>query len=96
MRTRLCRVLSVFAVVLLAALASRVAVAQSPAGRLVEEARAQLDELNPDSAVVLLTWALDATGGATVREQVRGWTLFGIAELMRGNTQAGQIGRAHV
>lgn len=65
--------------------------AQTPAGRLVEAARAQLGELNPDSAVVLLESALAPGRGATVAEQTRGFVLYGIAQLLRDNIAAAQL-----
>ncbi len=90
-RSMTLRPLRLVALVGLVALQAPSAQAQSSAGRLVEAARRQLDELNPDSAALLLVRALDANASATVAVQVRGWTLFGIAELMRGNTQAARL-----
>src|SRR5262245_1064220 len=58
--------------------------AQVTPAQLVEAARRQLDELNPDSAASLLRYAVDPRTGAGVRERLRGYTLLGIAELVAG------------
>lgn len=62
--------------------------AQSRATGLLVGARAQIEDLNVDSAFALLTQALDRSAGATSGERVRGFTLFAIAELIRGNRTA--------
>ncbi len=62
------------------------AAAQSPAGRLIQAARAQLEAPNPDSAATLLERALLPGTGATTAEQTRAFVLYGIAQLMRGTT----------
>ncbi len=77
--------LALFAATALAPAAVR---AQSKVARLLSEARSQIDELNGDSAFVLLQQALDARAGASEAERVRGFTLVGITELMRGNRPA--------
>ena len=63
-------------------------VAVAPAARgqtrvaaLVRDARAQLEALNPDSAVVLLEQALAPGMNATPAEQLRAWYLYGIAQM---------------
>jgi len=58
--------------------------AQTPAGRYIEAARAQLDVLNADSAVSLLHYAVDPRTGAGLAERLRGYVLLGIAELING------------
>jgi len=75
--------------------ATQAAVAQQVTPtQLIEQARTQLDELRPDSAVSLLHYALDPRTGAGVRERLRGWTLLGIAELVAGKrTEARQAFR---
>lgn len=62
--------------------------AQGKVTQLLDEARSQIDDLDADSAFVLLQRALDARAGATEAERVRGFTLVGITELMRGNRPA--------
>lgn len=57
--------------------------AQVPASRIIEQARAQLDALDADSAASLLRYALDPRTGTGLAERLRGYTLLGIAELMR-------------
>jgi hypothetical protein len=59
--------------------------AQSPAGRLVEAARAQLGVPNPDSAATLLQAALRPGSGASIAEQARAFVLYGVAELLLDN-----------
>jgi hypothetical protein len=63
-------------------------VAAAPAARgqtrvaaLVRDARAQLEALNPDSAVVLLEQVLAPGMNATPAEQLRAWYLYGIAQM---------------
>jgi hypothetical protein len=68
----------------LLAAGARQAAAQSPAGRLIQAARAQLEAPNPDSAATLLERALEPGTGATTAEQTRAFVLYGIAQLMRG------------
>ena len=58
--------------------------AQTPAGRYIEAARAQLDALNADSATSLLHYALDRRTGAGLADRLRGYVLLGIAELIDG------------
>jgi hypothetical protein len=60
--------------------------AQSPAMRLADQARAQIDALNADSAYKLLEAAL--LRSTTDRERIRGFTLLAITELSRGNQPA--------
>ena len=67
---------------LLLAAAAWPARAQTPA-TLLDGARAQLEDVQPDTAAVLLVRVLDRRSGASPSEQLRGWTLLGIAELMR-------------
>ncbi len=76
----------VFALVLgVSALGPAAARAQQvPPAQAIEQARIQLDELRPDSALSLLRYALDPRAGAGVRERLRGFTLLGIAELVGG------------
>lgn len=62
--------------------------AQVSAGRLVEQARAQLEAPNPDSAIVLLEAALQPARGATKMEQTRAFVLYGLAHLLLDNVQA--------
>ncbi len=57
-------------------------------GTLVEGARAQLEQLNPDSAYRLLERALAPAAGTAGAERVRAFTLLGISELLRGNRGA--------
>ncbi|HEY2806899.1 MAG TPA: hypothetical protein VGI92_13660 [Gemmatimonadales bacterium] len=57
--------------------------AQAPA-RLLDAARTRLEDIQPDSAAALATQALDRRNGPTSADQLRGWTLLGIAEVMRG------------
>ena len=52
---------------------------------LIEAARTKLEDVQPDSASVLLVRALGNSGNLSTSEQLRGWTLLGIAELMRGH-----------
>jgi hypothetical protein len=92
MRRAALRVLAATALGMMAA--APLAAQQVAPGQLVEQARAQLDELRPDSAVSLLRYALDPRTGAGVRERLRGWTLLGIAELVAGRrTEARQAFR---
>jgi len=60
--------------------------AQSPAQRLADQARVQIDELNGDSAYVLLVAALRQN--PTPGERLRSFTLLAFAELMRSNQAA--------
>ena len=62
--------------------------AQTPAGRSVAAARAQLEALDSDSAAVLLRFAVNPAVGASFTERVRAYTLLGIAELGRGQPPA--------
>ena len=55
------------------------------APQLIEAARARLEDIQPDSASALLVRALGAGSNASSADQLRGWTLLGIAELMRGH-----------
>src|SRR3954468_1882424 len=58
--------------------------AQTPA-QLIETARGRLEDVQPDSASALLVRALGNTASVSPSDQLRGWTLLGIAELMRGH-----------
>src|SRR5690349_2105070 len=78
-RPLLVRVFLAFALLLAGVLPARAQTASS----LLEGARAQLEDVQPDTAAVLLVRVLDRRTGATPSEQLRGWTLLGIAELMR-------------
>ena len=60
--------------------------AQSAAQRLTSQARAQIDDINADSARTLLIAALNVS--TTPAERVRAFTLLGIAELNRKNASA--------
>ena len=86
------RIVTVFVLSLLAAAAPRGAGAQNGGGgaSLVEVARAQLDLIQPDTAAAILLRALDSRA-STAQEQLRAWTLLGIAELMRGRQQAARF-----
>ena len=53
--------------------------------QLIETARARLEDVQPDSASALLVRALGNTSSVSASDQLRGWTLLGIAELMRGH-----------
>jgi hypothetical protein len=64
--------------------------AQTPASALIAAARAQLDDLNPDSAGKLLLRALDPRAGASTQERVRAFVLYGIAQLSGGHRDAAQ------
>lgn len=75
--------------VLLCAL-PRAARAQAP-GVLVEAARTQLENIQPDTAAALLQRVVDPRTNAGAGEQLRAWTLLGVAELMRGRTQAARF-----
>ena len=55
--------------------------AQMTAARLIAGARAQIEDLNNDSAAVLLHLALEPRISATPAERVRAYILLGIAEL---------------
>ncbi len=55
---------------------------------LVEAARAQIEQLNPDSAFRLLARALGPEERLAGPERVRAFTLLGITELLRGNRGA--------
>lgn len=68
------------------ALSAPCAAQQTPALRLAEQARAQIDGLNADSAFKLLAQALRLS--TTDRERLRGFTLLAITELIRGNQPA--------
>lgn len=70
-------------------LAAHSARAQAPS-LMVEAARAQLENIQPDTAAVLLQRVVDART-ATANDQLRAWTLLGVAELMRGRTQAARF-----
>ena len=72
--------LSVATILLLRAPLAR---AQS-ASQMLEGARAQLEDVQPDTAAALLIRVLDRRTSASAAEQLRGWTLLGIAEMMRG------------
>jgi hypothetical protein len=71
---------------LIALLLAAPCMAQTPAARLAEQARAQIDGLNADSAFKLLAVALRQS--TTNAERLRGFTLLAITELMRGNHPA--------
>ena len=60
-------------------------VAQVPAGRLIDQARVQIDELAADSAFVLLQGALDRNSGATINERRDALMLLGVVVLLRSN-----------
>lgn len=78
-------------VVLAAAVPLRAAVAQNGnGGSLLEVARAQLELIQPDTAATMLLQVLDARS-ASPQEQLRAWTLLGVAELMRGRQQAARF-----
>lgn len=62
--------------------------AQTPAGRLITTARVQIEDLNNDSAAVLLRQALEPRLNATSAERLRAFILLGIAELTEHQTQA--------
>ena len=76
----------VVVLVALVALSAPCLAQQTPALRLAEEARAQIDGLNADSAYKLLASALRLS--TTDRERLRGFTLLAITELIRGNQPA--------
>lgn len=78
------RILATFAVALLGMTGSAAA-QQTAAGRLIEQARAQLEELNNDSARVLLERALAPGANASAAEQTRAWVLYGIVQLESQN-----------
>lgn len=69
--------------------APRRAAAQT-AATLLHNARLQLEDIQPDSAAALLGRVVDPRSNAGTAEQVRAWTLMGIAELMRGNVAGGR------
>lgn len=71
-------------IALLALASPALARAQTPAGRHIEAARAQLDALNADSAISLLHYAVDPRTGAGLAERLRGYVLLGIADLING------------
>lgn len=59
------------------------AVAQSPASRLIERARAHMAGLDPDSAFSSMQQALDPSLNATPSERARGLTLLAVILLQR-------------
>lgn len=83
------RLLLALVLLALAALAlPRAAQPQAAVGGLLSQARAQLEQFNPDSASALLERALAREAGATAPQQVRANVLYGIAQLSRGNATA--------
>lgn len=62
-------------------LAPQLALGQSPASRLIEQARGEIDALNVDSAFTILQLALRRAPTGT--ERVRAFTLLGITQLSR-------------
>ncbi len=62
------------------------AAAQTPAMRLLEAGRVQIDELNGDSAFALVQAGLAQS--TTEAERIRGFTLLAFTELMRGSQVA--------
>jgi len=54
---------------------------ETVAGRLIAQARQQIEDINPDSAAVLLRQALDPRSGATLAEKLRAFVLYGVTEL---------------
>lgn len=50
---------------------------------LLEDARAQIEDIAPDSAASLLVRVLDRRMNAGTADQIRAWTLLGVVELMR-------------
>src|SRR5437899_1780277 len=78
----------------LLATGARAARAQSSASLLVG-ARMQLEAIQADSAATLLVRALDPRMGASAAEQTRGWTLLGVAELLRGRTVSARLAFRH-
>src|SRR3954469_2418777 len=77
-------ILAPFVIAVLLAAAVRPASAQTPR-QLLDAARGQLEDIQPDTAAVLLVRVLDRRSNASPSEQIRGWTLLGIAELMRNH-----------
>lgn len=69
--------------VLLALATATSARAQAPS-QLLDNARARLEDIQPDTAAALATRALDRRNNPTAADQLRGWTLLGVAEVMRG------------
>lgn len=88
MSARLLRVMAALAVLALLGGGTRAARAQEAVGRLIQEARVQLEAPNPDSVVVLLEKALSPEQNASVVQQTRAWVLYGIAQLFRENRPA--------
>ena len=77
-------------IILAAAAQPRGAPAQNGnGGSPIEVARAQLELIQPDTAAALLLEVLDRQGPP--QEQLRAWTLLGVAELMRGRQQAARF-----
>lgn len=62
--------------------------AQSEAGRLIAQARAEIEDLNWDSALVHLRKGLDAS--PTDAERVRAYILLGAADVNQGNRLGGR------
>jgi len=58
--------------------------AQTPAARLVAQARVQLDELRPDTAASLLRLVVNPGFGAGIADRLRAYVLLGVAELQLG------------
>jgi len=58
---------------------------ETVASRLIAQARQQIEDINPDSAAVLLRQALDPRVGATIAEKVRAFVLYGVTELTAGH-----------
>jgi hypothetical protein len=81
----------IFAVVLCSVSLTPSANAQSRPATLLGSARSLIEDLNADSAFALIQVALDPRIAATRPERIRGLTLLGIAELMRGNRVAGRL-----
>ena len=59
---------------------------ETVASRLIAQARQQIEEINPDSAAVLLRQALESRAGATMAEKLRAFVLYGVTELTAGRT----------
>ena len=57
---------------------------QTPATRLLTQARTQLDELRPDTAASLLRLVVNPGFGAGIADRLRGYVLLGVAELQLG------------
>lgn len=71
----------------LASASTAVAGAQETvASRLIAQARQQIEDINPDSAAVLLRQALESRAGATIAEKLRAFVLYGVTELTAGST----------